>query len=148
MIGKLGHGWRDHLGANRVVSQRREHLRATAEGHARIDTGVRAIPVPSALAALALWRRSTRWGRVLRVLLVSCCVLFGIRFLPGWMLDQRTPESGATVIGVTSWNLELGQADPARIVDGLRPARAGFIGLVELTPQHAGPISADPDLSA
>ncbi len=101
--------------------------------------------LPLVPAALVLWRR-TALGLIPRVLLAVCTILVGVRSLRGRLAMPRKPSPGSLVIGVTSWNLRLGLADPDRILDGLRSAGPGLIGLVELTTRHADTIAADPGL--
>jgi endonuclease/exonuclease/phosphatase family metal-dependent hydrolase len=99
--------------------------------------------IPLVLFAPLLLLRSI--GQLTRVVLVVCALVFVVRFAPGWV--AMPPAAGASAgIGVTSWNLELGTGDPDRVVEGLRLAEPGIIGLEELTPQHARAIARDPEL--
>ncbi len=96
--------------------------------------------VPLFLFAPLLLVRSI--GQLTRVVLVVCALVFVVRFAPGWVAMPHAASASAG-IGVTSWNLELGVADPDRVVEGLRSAEPGIIGLEELTPQHARAIASD-----
>jgi endonuclease/exonuclease/phosphatase family metal-dependent hydrolase len=84
-------------------------------------------------------------GQATRVVVLVCALVFVVRFAPGWVAMPQTASASAG-IGVATWNLELGLADPDRVVDGLRSAERGIIGLEELTPQHARAIASDPTL--
>ena len=48
----------------------------------------------------------------------------------------------------TTWNLELGLAEPGVVVETIRAMPAGLVGLEELTQRHADAIAADPAISA
>jgi endonuclease/exonuclease/phosphatase family metal-dependent hydrolase len=100
--------------------------------------------VPLFLFAPLLLVRSI--GQLARLALVVCALVFVVRFAPGWVAMPQTASASAG-FGVTSWNLELGLADPRRVVEGLRTAERGVIGLEELTPQHARAIARDRTLS-
>ena len=91
---------------------------------------------------LALLRGSR--ARLLRMLLLACTVVFVVRFVPGMVALPRDADPGALQVPVSTWNLELGQADPAIVVDTIREMPAGLVGLEELTPRHADAIAADP----
>lgn len=83
-------------------------------------------------------------SRVLRILMVACAVVFVVRFVPGTVALPRAADPAALRVPVTSWNLELGQVDPAVVVETIRQMPAGLVGLEELTPGHAEAIAADP----
>jgi endonuclease/exonuclease/phosphatase family metal-dependent hydrolase len=100
------------------------------------------------LAGLSLWRTPGCAGQVLRGALVAAAVVFLGRFAPDWVSVPPAATAGAPTVEVTSWNLELGLADPATIVATLRDAPAGMVGLQELTVRHATAIEADPELAA
>jgi vancomycin resistance protein VanJ len=85
-----------------------------------------------------------REARMLRLLLAVSAVVFLVRFLPASVALPRSLEPGALAIPVATWNLELGQADPAVVVETIRQLPDGLVGLEELTPRHADPIAADP----
>ncbi|MCY7418555.1 MAG: endonuclease/exonuclease/phosphatase family protein, partial [Chloroflexi bacterium] len=90
---------------------------------------------------LCLLRR--RGVGLLRVLMLACLVVFVIRFVPGTVALPRSADPSAIRVPVTTWNLELGQADPAVVLDTIRAMPAGLVGLEELTHAHADPIAAD-----
>jgi vancomycin resistance protein VanJ len=83
-------------------------------------------------------------ARLLRVLLVACAVVFVIRFVPGTVALPRSADPDALQIPVSTWNLELGEADPAVVVETIREMPAGLVGLQELTTRHRDAIAADP----
>jgi vancomycin resistance protein VanJ len=85
-----------------------------------------------------------RSGRWLRPLMLLCAMVFLVRFVPGTIALPRSADPGALEVPVTTWNLELGQADPAVVVETIRSMPAGLVGLEELTHDHADPIAADP----
>jgi len=80
---------------------------------------------------------------LLRQLMLACLVVFLIRFVPGTVALPRSADPSAIQVPVTTWNLELGQADPVVVVDTIRSMPAGLVGLEELTHAHADPIAAD-----
>jgi endonuclease/exonuclease/phosphatase (EEP) superfamily protein YafD len=81
-------------------------------------------------------------GHFTRVVLIVCALVFVVRFAPGWVAMPQAASASAG-IGVATWNLELGLANPAQVVEGLQSAERGIIGLEELTPQHAEAIARD-----
>ena len=83
-------------------------------------------------------------ARLLRVLIVVCAGVFMVRFLPGAVALPRAADPAALPVHATTWNLELGRADPGVVVETIRAMPAGIIGLVELTHAHSDPIAADP----
>ncbi len=83
-------------------------------------------------------------ARLLRPLLAVCTIVFLVRFVPGSVAVPRSLDADALAIPVSSWNLELGQADPAVVVQAIRQLPPGLVGLQELTQRHAEPIAADP----
>ena len=85
--------------------------------------------------------------RLLRTLLLVCGVVFLVRFLPGAVALPRSPDPAALAFGATAWNLELGLADPAVVVETIRSMPPGVVGLVELTHAHSDPITADPAIA-
>ncbi len=91
---------------------------------------------------LALQRSAQ--ARALRLLLLTCAVVFLVRFLPGSVALPRSLEPGALALPVATWNLELGQADPAVVLEAIRQLPPGIVGLEELTQRHADPIATDP----
>ncbi len=91
---------------------------------------------------LCLLRR--RGIGMLRLLMLACLVVFVLRFAPGTVAMPRAADPGALQVPVTTWNLELGQADPAVVVDTISSMPAGLVGLEELTQAHADPIATDP----
>ncbi len=95
---------------------------------------------------LALLRGSQ--ARLLRMLLLACTVVFVVRFVPGTVALPRAADPGALQVPVSTWNLELGQADPAIVVETIREMPAGLVGLEELTPRHADAIAADPAIKS
>ena len=98
---------------------------------------------------LLLLRTTGTPGRLLRWAMAAAIVVFVVRFVPAWVpLPGAAPATaaGAERIGVATWNLELGQPEAAAVVDTIRAMDADVLGLVELTPDHAAAIAADPDL--
>jgi endonuclease/exonuclease/phosphatase (EEP) superfamily protein YafD len=92
-----------------------------------------------------------RPGRLLRAGLVAAAIVFVVRFVPGWVPfpgSQPAVAAGTPRVGVIAWNLELGQPEDTTVTDRLRSSDAAVVGLVELTPQHAAAIEADPELAA
>lgn len=100
------------------------------------------------LLFVPLWRSGGASGRALRVGLVACLVVFAFRFVPGSLAFPPSPTPGAFQLGVTSWNLEFGQADPDVVVAAVREAPPGVVALMELTDRHALPVRDDPAIAA
>jgi vancomycin resistance protein VanJ len=100
------------------------------------------------LVFLPLWRGHGPSGRALRVGLVASAIVFVVRFMPGSIAFPSAPTPGAFQLGVTTWNLDLGRADPDVVVAALRQAPAGIVALEELTDRHADPIAVDAELLA
>lgn len=90
----------------------------------------------------------TRDGRLLRILLGACLVVALVRFVPGTIHLPRAADPGALQVPVSTWNLELGQADPDAVVAAIRSMPAGIVALEELTHRHSDRISADPSIRA
>ena len=89
------------------------------------------------------WRTGPerRARSALRLALATCAVVALVRFGTIWVSLPASAAADTTRMGVTSWNLELGEADPAVVTDALRGAERGVIGLEELTPRHAAAIA-------
>jgi vancomycin resistance protein VanJ len=100
------------------------------------------------LAGAVVWTSRARGTRILRLGLLACALVFVVRFVPGWVALPASAATGSTEVSVATWNLELGFADPIRIVEGLSTAQPGLVALEELTPRHAAAIEADPTLRA
>ena len=96
------------------------------------------------LVPFAVLRRTVgNPGRALRLGLAASAVVFAVRFIPGSIAIPPTPTAGAMELGVTTWNLELGLADPDVVIATLRDAPQGIVALQEVTERHADPIAAD-----
>ena len=93
------------------------------------------VPIALLSAGTAPERRARS---ALRLGLAVCAVVALVRFGTIWVSLPASAAPDSTRMGVTSWNLELGEADPAVVVEALRTAEPGVIGLEELTPRHAG----------
>ena len=79
-------------------------------------------------------------------MVVACAIVAVVRFVPAWIPAQSTSVPGGPEIGVTSWNAEGEEPEPATVVAALRDAKAGVVGLEELAKQASAAIDADPTL--
>jgi vancomycin resistance protein VanJ len=84
--------------------------------------------------------------RLLRLLMLACGAVFLVRFLPGTVALPRTADPAALPVSATTWNLELGLADPVAVVETIRSMPAGIVGLVEVTRPHSDPIASDSEI--
>ena len=104
--------------------------------------------VPVALLELPPQLRLAHQLRTgLRITLGLAVALAVVRFGPVWV-SLPPADAGGMRIGVTSWNLETGEADSEAVVQTLRNAPPGVIGLVELARANADPIKADAAIQA
>ena len=100
------------------------------------------------LAVLPFSGRGRRARGLLRVGLIVCAVVAVTWFGPDWVSLPASADPAALQVGVTDWNLELGEPDPAVVLDVLRATPPGIVALEELQPRHSGPIGSDPQIRA
>ncbi len=132
-----------------VIAPQRDGWLALAEvGMPFLFVSVLPFVLPALLSVpSAAGRHARGWRAVLRVSLVIAVAVAVIRFGPVWFSMPPGDVTGATV-GVTSWNLETGQADPTAVVQEIRDVSTGVVGLVELARRDADPIRADAQIRA
>lgn len=135
------------LSAVTAISPQRNGLLALAEiGAPFLLLSLLPFAVPAVWPLPLSRARVRRWVRVLRLCLVVALGVAVVRFGSVWVsIPPRSADADAigTRVGVTSWNLETGQADPEAVIQQLRQAPKGVVGLVELAPANANPIRAD-----
>lgn len=126
-----------------TIAPQRNGLLALAEvGAPFLFVSVLPFGLPAVLRLPSTAVRSRRWRAVLRGSIALAVAVAVVRFGPVWFSLPSADGSG-THIGVTSWNLETGEADPVAVVQQLRAAPTGVVSIQELAPLDADPVRAD-----